>query len=231
MATALYIDGRYEVLHPTWHSEDSEWKGQRVIAMLRRNQLEPHTVCEIGCGAGGILRMLQRSLSSDCDFTGYEISPQAYARCAAHANKSLQFVLGDFLQQPRLDLDLLLCMDVVEHVQDYLGFLKQVRERGHRKLFHVPLDLSLQGLLREVPEAVRKSAGHLHYFTRKLFFEALKETGYKIIDWSYTPAAVDLPARSFAMACAKWPRKAMFAFSPELAVRMLGGYSLLVLAE
>jgi SAM-dependent methyltransferase len=231
MVTSLYIDGRYEALHPTWHSEDSEWKAHQVIAMLRRNRIEPRTVCEIGCGAGGILSVLQMNLRLPCTLTGYEISPQAYARCASHANETLRFVLGDFLAQPAADHDVLLCMDVVEHVQDYLGFLKQIRTRGHRKLFHVPLDLSLQGLLREVPEAVRRSAGHLHYFTRRLFFEALEETGYAILDWRYTPAAVDLPARSFAMACAKWPRKAMFAVAPELAVRVLGGYSLLVLAE
>ena len=66
MATSLYIDGRYESLHPTWHAEDSEWKGRQVIAMLRRNHLEPRTVCEVGCGAGGILRMLQRNLPSEC---------------------------------------------------------------------------------------------------------------------------------------------------------------------
>jgi SAM-dependent methyltransferase len=231
MATSLYIDGNYEALHPTWHAEDSEWKGRQVIAMLRRNRIEPRTVCEIGCGAGGILSMLQRNLPLPCNLTGYEISPQAYARCASHANGTLRFVLGDFLEQPHSDLDLLVCMDVVEHVQDYLGFLKHVRERSHRKLFHVPLDLSMQSILREVPEAVRKSAGHLHYFTRKLFFDALEETSYKVLDWRYTPAAVDLPARSFAMACAKWPRKSMFALSPEPAVRILGGYSLLVLAE
>jgi SAM-dependent methyltransferase len=231
MATSLYIDGRYETLHPTWHAEDSDWKGRQVIAMLHRNQMEPGTVCEIGCGVGGILRMLQQNLSPRCQFTGYEISPQAHARCATYANESLCFVLGDFLKQPACKADLLLCMDVVEHVQDYLGFLEQIKERGHHKLIHVPLDLSLQGLLREVPEAVRKSAGHLHYFTRRLFFGALQETGHKILDWCYTPAAIDLPSRSFAMACAKWPRKIMFALSPELAVRMLGGYSLLVLTE
>jgi SAM-dependent methyltransferase len=231
MATSLYIDGRYEVLHPTWHAEDSEWKGTQVIAMLSRNRIDPRTVCEIGCGAGGILRMLQRHLSPDCQFTGYEISPQAHARCAEHGNQSLRFILGNLLEQPPSGLDLLLCMDVVEHVQDYLAFLKQVKQHGHQKLFHVPLDLSVQGILREVPEAVRSSAGHLHYFTRKLFFEALQETGYKVLDWNYTPAAIDLPARSLAMACAKWPRKTLFALSPELAVRILGGYSLLVLAE
>ena len=231
MATSLYIDGRYESLHPTWHAEDSEWKGRQVIAMLRRNHLEPRTVCEVGCGAGGILRMLQRNLPSECILLGYEISPQAHARCATHANQSLRFVLGDFLDQPADELDLLLCMDVVEHVPDYLGFLKRIKERGNRKLFHVPLDLSMQAILREVPEAVRRSAGHLHYFTRKLFFAALHEAGYEVLDWIYTPAAVDLAPRSLAMACAKLPRKAMFALSPEIAVRLLGGYSLLVLTK
>ena len=190
----------------------------------------PRTVCDVGCGAGGILRTLKNQLSSECNFVGYEISPQAYARCGAQANH-LHFFLGDFLEQKPSENDLLLCMDVIEHVPDYLGFLRQLKERGRYKMFHVPLDLSLQSLLREIPEAVRKSAGHLHYFTRKLVFAALEETGYSVLDWRYTPAAVDLPARSAAMALARWPRKAMFALNAELAVRTLGGYSLLVLAE
>jgi SAM-dependent methyltransferase len=231
MATSLYIDGRYEALHPTWHAEDSAWKARYVLEMLRLNKLEPATVSEIGCGAGGILRELQAQLPSTCNFVGYEISPQAFTRCVKHANPRLRFVYGDFLLQPARNIDLLLCMDVVEHVEDYLGFLRQIRGRAPYKLFHVPMDLSLQGLLRGVPEAVRKSAGHLHYFTRKLFFDALRETGYQVMNWTYTPAATDFPSRSVAMACAKYPRKALFAISPETASRVLGGFSLLVLAK
>jgi SAM-dependent methyltransferase len=231
MATSLYIDGRYEALHPTWHAEDSAWKAQQVLEMLQQNGLQPASISEIGCGAGGILRALQTDLPSNCNLVGYEISPQAYARCAKHVNNGLRFVFGDFLAQPPSSLDVLLCMDVVEHVEDYLGFLKRIRGSAKYKVFHVPMDLSLQGILRGVPEAVRKSAGHLHYFTRKLFLDALHETGYQVVDWAYTPAATDLPARSFAMACAKWPRKMMFAVAPEVASRVLGGFSLLVLAK
>src|ERR1700761_2523444 len=127
MATSLYIDGRYEALHPTWHAEDSEWKGRQVLAMLRRNRIEPRSVCEVGCGAGGILRMLRRNLSPECNLVGYEISPQAHARCEVHTDESLRFVLGDFLEQSSECADVLLCMDVVEHVPDYLGFLKQIK--------------------------------------------------------------------------------------------------------
>jgi SAM-dependent methyltransferase len=231
MATSLYIDGRYEALHPTWHSEDSAWKAQHVAEMLRLNRIAPATVCEIGCGAGGILQALQAQSPSNCNFIGYEISPQAYARCARHANDKLNFVYGDFLEEPPPNVDVLLCMDVVEHIEDYLGFLRRIRGSAQYKLFHVPLDLSLQGILRGVPEAVRKSAGHLHYFTRKLFLNALRETGYQVVNWTYTGAAVDLPARSVAMACARYPRKLMFAVAPETTSLVLGGFSLLVLAK
>jgi cyclopropane fatty-acyl-phospholipid synthase-like methyltransferase len=231
MATSLYIDGRYDALHPTWHAEDSAWKAQHVLAMMLHNGLQPAKVCEIGCGAGGILRSLQGELPANCDFVGYEISPQAYARCAKHANKHLHFVLGDYFAHAPQDTDVLLCMDVIEHVDDYLGFLKKIRGSARHKMFHVPMDLSAQGIIRGVPEAVRKSAGHLHYFTRQLFLNALEETGYTIEDWTYTPAATALPARSLAMACAKWPRKMMFAVAPEVTSRILGGFSLLVLAK
>jgi len=231
MATSFYTDGRYEALHPNWHEEDSAWKARQVLELLRFNGISPASVCEVGCGAGGILETLQGNLPPTCNFVGYEVSPQAFARCAKRANRRLQFVLGDFIGQGPSSIDVLLCMDVVEHVEDYLGFLKSIRGRARHKVFHVPLDLSLQGILRGVPEAVRESAGHLHYFTRKLFLNALHETGYQIEDWTYTPAATDLPARSVAMACAKWPRKLMFAASPEVASRVLGGFSLLVLAK
>jgi hypothetical protein len=231
MATSLYIDGSYEALHPTWHAEDSAWKAQRVLEMLRLNKIQPATICEIGCGAGGILHAVQAQLPSHCNLIGYEISPQAYALSAKHANERLKFVCGDFLQQAPPNLDVLLCMDVVEHVEDYLGFLRQIRGTAQYKLFHVPLDLSLQGILRGVPEAVRKSAGHLHYFTRKLFLNALRETGYQVMNWTYTGAATDLPARSVAMACAKYPRKLLFSLAQETTSRVLGGFSLLVLAK
>jgi cyclopropane fatty-acyl-phospholipid synthase-like methyltransferase len=231
MATSLYIDGRYDALHPTWHAEDSAWKAQHVLEMMLHNGLQPAKVCEIGCGAGGILRSLQGELAPSCEFVGYEISPQAYARCVQHANKRLRFVLGNYFAHTPQDTDVMLCMDVVEHVDDYLGFLKRIRGSARHKMFHVPMDLSAQGIIRGVPEAVRKSAGHLHYFTRKLFLDALEETGYTVEDWAYTPAATALPSRSIAMACAKWPRKMMFAMAPEITSRVLGGFSLLVLAK
>lgn len=231
MASALYTTGEYLALHPTWHVEDSAWKAAQILRILQRNHLQPKKVCEIGCGAGGILAELQASLGIRCELRGYEVSPQAYALCQERANQNLQFVLGDYFNDPADDADVMLVMDVVEHIEDYLGFLKKLRNRAQFTLLHVPLDLSLQSILRRVPEKVRRSAGHLHYFTKDLFLDAMRDCGYDIVDWSYTGAAVETPSRSLVMTLAKWPRKAMFRLNPDLATLTLGGYSLLVLAR
>ena len=232
VTSELYTDGRYLELHPTWHSEDSKWKAMQVERMLLKNDLRPASVTEVGCGAGGILAELQGSLGGACRLRGFEISPQAYELAQTRGNRNLEFILGDYLAFGNTErVDLILAMDVVEHIPDYMGFLEGLVGRAELLIFHVPLDLSLQSVARRTPEKVRKSAGHLHYFTKDLFLMAIEDAGYQVLDWSYTGAAIDMPASSFAMAVAKGPRRALYAISPDLAARVLGGFSLLVLAK
>lgn len=54
------------------------------------NKIAPSTMCEIGCGAGEILNCLSNEYADNVIFSGYEISPQAFAICK---NKSC-FSLG-----------------------------------------------------------------------------------------------------------------------------------------
>jgi hypothetical protein len=58
----------------------------------------------------------------------------------------------------------------------------------------------------------------------------LEDSGYRIIDWVYTAAGVDLPKSPMAT-FARLPRKALSFINQDLAVRVLGGYSLLVLTD
>jgi ubiquinone/menaquinone biosynthesis C-methylase UbiE len=73
---ALYVEGEYLAKNPGWHVEESAWKARQVVRALRRNDVAPKTICDVGCGAGEVLRQLQASLDSDCRFWGYDISPQ-----------------------------------------------------------------------------------------------------------------------------------------------------------
>jgi hypothetical protein len=228
----LYKDGRYLELNPTWHAEDSPWKAKQIFDMIRRNNLQPNSICEVGCGAGEILSQLHLLLSGLTSFTGYEVSPQAFQLCEEKEKEGLRFHLGDLLAQDEAYFDVVLAIDVFEHVEDYFGFLRRLRNKGQFKIFHIPLDLSVQAVLRASPILTqRQSVGHLHYFTKETALAALADTGYEILDHFYTSHCIDLPARSFKNSLAKVPRKIAFQLHQDLAVRILGGFSMMVLTQ
>jgi hypothetical protein len=224
-----YLSGEYARRHPTYHAEDSAWKVKHILAMIRRHDLHPISICEVGCGAGENLRQLQRSLPDEVCFEGYEISPQAYALCRERENARLRFHCADFVDTPTAPFDLLLCIDVLEHIEDYMGFLRALRPRATHKIFHIPLDMSVQSVLRCHPILEsRRRLGHLHYFMKETALAALADTGYTVIEWTYTPVGVT--ATRFKARLARLPRRLMSLVHRGLAVRLLGGHSLLVLA-
>ncbi len=229
-AANAYLGEEYARRNPTYHVEDSSWKARHILSMIRRHDLEPQTICEIGCGAGEILRQLQMSLSDGTRLEGYEISPRAIALCRQRENERLRFHCEDFTATSTPTFDLLLCIDVFEHVEDYIGFLRALRERATHKIFHIPLDLSVQSVLRSRPILEgRRQFGHLHYFTRETALAALWDTDYDVIEWTYTP--VSEVATRFKARVARLPRRLMSLVNRDLAVRLLGGHSLLVLAR
>jgi hypothetical protein len=231
MAESIYQSGEYVEKNPTYHVEDSPWKAQQILKMMRKHQLEARTICEIGCGAGEILSQLQAHLPEATEFYGYEISPQGFALCAERANERLRFYSEDLLASGAGPFDLLLCIDVFEHVEDYLGFLRRLRGKARHHIFHIPLDMSAQAVLRAGPVMLERTlVGHLHYFMRETALATLRDTGYEVVDWFYTPGALHNP-RSLKARLASWPRKICSLIHQDLTVRLLGGYSLMVLTE
>jgi hypothetical protein len=55
--------------------------------------------------------------------------------------------------------------------------------------------------------------------------------GYTIIDHFYTAGMVEIPGKSFRTKLLNWPRRLLFRINPDFAARLLGGYSLMVLAK
>lgn len=229
MDTTIYSDGTYFRNNPDWHADDSAWKARHVAGILERNGLRPASVCEIGCGAGEVLRSLAAELPGANRFVGYDISPDAYRLCAPKGGGNMEFRLGNLLEEP-VEFDLVMAIDVFEHVEDYFEFLRRLRTKGRHKVFHIPLDLSALALLRREPARMRQSVGHIHYFDKDTALAALRDTGYTVLDWQYTSGRTELPNLGWKSRLMKAPRKAMYAVNADLAVRTLGGYSLLVLA-
>ncbi len=128
--------------------------------------------------------------------------------------------------------DVLLMIDVFEHVSDPFSFLEESHAHARKFVFHIPLDLSATGVARKTPLLnVRRSVGHLNYYTKDLALETLTDGGYKIIDWRYTEASLNSPNRTLKTKLASLPRKLFYAINKDFGVRLLDGETLLVLAE
>lgn len=200
--------------------------------MLERNNLKPRSIVEIGCGAGEILNQLFKQMPADTILAGYEISPDAFELCLQRQQERLTFFQENLLSKDA-HYDLLLMMDVFEHVDDYIGFIKASAQKATCKIYHIPLDISVSSVLRNVLSRVRKEVGHLHYFTKDTAIATIEYTGQTVIDSFYTAGAIELNNRShtWKTRLLNFPRKILFKFWPDMAVKLMGGYSLLVLAK
>lgn len=232
MSVNMYSSGEYLAKNPTWHVEDSPWKADKIYEILHRNKIVPNSVCEVGCGAGEILKQLQDKYGEACEFWGYDISPQAIDMARPRANDKLHFELKDFLTEDDLFFDVILLIDLIEHLEDYYGFLRKLKSKSQYKVLHIPLDLSAQSVLRKnrIMKG-RLSTGHIHYFTKETALQSLVDAGYEIIDSFYTASAVELKVKSNLASLAKIPRSLLYSLAPDLASRALGGFDLMVLVK
>jgi SAM-dependent methyltransferase len=221
----IYSDGTYLARNQTWHLEDSGWKAEQISQILAKHRIKAATIAEVGCGAGGIIAALSARMP-ETKFVGYEVSPQAFELCQDKASKTVSFRLENIGDSSAL-FDCLLCIDVFEHVEDYIGFLRMLRGKATHKVFHIPLDLSALSVLRSWIINARNDLGHLHYFTRESALATLNDAGYAIVDSYYTRPFDGLPSKTWKERVLKPARKLAMAMSPELMVRLLGGCSYL----
>ena len=227
----IYEDGTYLKNNPTWHQEDSPLKADWVKKIIYNNSLKIESLAEIGCGSGEILKSLSKTLDNNINYFGYEISPQAFDVCKKKENDKLNFFLKDLLNENKF-FDVLLIIDVIEHIENYFDFLKKAKSKAKFKIFHIPLDLSVLNIIRDLPiKLKRKNVGHIHYFTKEIALDTLKLNGYKILDFFYTNTSAESPNASWKSKLLKIPRKLLFYINKDIAVKLLGGYSLMVLTE
>lgn len=225
----IYSDGRYLAHNPDWHQEDSSYKAGLVQRILDRNSLRPSAIADIGCGAGRVAELLARSLGR-AQVVGFDISPDASKFWEGRQSDNLRFVLGDYSASGER-FDVALCLDVFEHVPDYLGFLSAIRKKSDYVIFNIPLDMCVIKLITSGIRRAREEVGHLHYFNEYTALSTIRQAGYMIEDaFLATPVFSTLP-RNILQGMMAFPRIAVGLISAGAAATLLGGYSLVVLAK
>lgn len=228
---SIYDNGYYLKKNLDWHISDSPWKANHIDKIIYQNNLIFRSICEVGCGAGEILRQLsQKKNYRSVKFSGYEISKDAFRLCQKLESESINFFNDDLLKVNK-SFDILLCIDVFEHIKNYMDFILSIRNKAEYKIFHIPLDLSINSLINGSLVHARNSVGHLHYFTADTAIETLKDCNYKIIDQTFTPSFSAAKIKSLKTKLANVPRHILYKISPKLTSTLLGGVSLMVLAK
>lgn len=234
MAFEQYETGEYLEKNPSWGAEDSPFKANQVVAMLRDHPIDLKRVAEVGCGAGEILRQLHDRLGDGVDYVGLDVSPQAIELAHPRTTSRVSFRVGDIRDEPDGSFDLVLVMDVIEHVQDYFDLLETVKGKTQYTILHIPLDLSALSVLRPHSlVASHNTLGHVHFFVKETALMALADLGFEVVDWRYTTVfdMTHRPPGSRKLRLLNSARRAVASVSPDLSAGLLGGYSLLVLAR
>ncbi len=221
----------YFKLKSDWDVGDSAWKAKFAYDLLVKNNIYPESIVEVGCGVGEVLLNIEKNFEdSSIKYSGYDIAIDAINIAKSKETENVKYYRDDLTKLDSF-FDVLLMVDVFEHVPDYIGFIEKCAKRAKYKVYHIPLDIHISSLLRGKMIDARNEVGHLHYYTKETALATLVDTEQKIIDYCYTDGTMQTPKKSFKMKLANLARTAMYSVAPDLTVKLFGGYSLMVLTE
>lgn len=173
--------------------EESHWwhvGRRRIIAsfvklICEEVQDRRARILDVGCGTGANLLML----SEFGDAEGVDVSPDAIKFC--HERGLANVKLGEAESLPYADgnFDLVTALDVVEHIDDDVGGLREMRRvlrKGGRVLLFVPTFMFLWGVQDDVSH-------HRRRYRMKELVQALTLAGFEVQRTTYANITFFLP--------------------------------------
>ena len=184
----------YEILK---QAEESWWYRGRTAAVqahLRKINIPTGEVLDIGAGFGAMHPLL----SKYGPVTAYEIQSDCLEACRKRGYAN---VIGhqDELFSPKVPYTLIGAFDVIEHIEDDLGFLIKIRKAMSDQAYLVATVPAFQFLWSQFD--VKNH--HFRRYTKSSFSDLLKNSGFEILRISYWNSLLFFPAavmRLFGMA-------------------------------
>jgi SAM-dependent methyltransferase len=177
----------YSIMHRV---EETHWwfVGRRKIieSFLKRicielkskgRAREPLNILDVGCGTGANLEMLAQFGNAE----GVDVSVEALDFCRARGLQQVKLGVAEALPYAANSLDLVTALDVVEHLDDDVAGLREMRRvlrpEGRAVLF-VPAFMFLWGVQDDI-------SNHRRRYTMAGLREAVRKAGFDIERASY----------------------------------------------
>lgn len=174
----IYNNKVYLINNPDWHAEDAPQKAAVIYSILKQNTISFSTVCEVGCGGGEVLIQLDKLVKDKgVTYFGFDISKDALAIASKKQTSSIKFELKDLAASPdSTKYDVLLIIDILEHLKDYFSFLEALSKKAKYTVFHIPLDMFVWSLFKEKMLIESKErVGHIHNFSEEFILSILND--------------------------------------------------------
>ena len=142
-------------------------------------------ILDVGCGTGANLELLSEFGEAE----GVDVAPEALAFCQQRGLESVRLGEAEKLPYPDCSFDLVTGLDVVEHLDDDLGGLREMRRilrPGGRALVFVPAFMFLWGVQDDV-------SNHRRRYTLPQLKQRLVEAGFEIERATYANITFFLP--------------------------------------
>ena len=201
------------------------WRHQVLLRQLCRANRSIRNGLEIGCGHGVVREMLERDLAIPID--GCDLNEHAMQMASKGEGRLLVYDIFDEDASLLNAYDMILLMDVIEHIDDDLGFLNTALK--HLKadgivVINVPAHMPLYSKYDEV-------AGHKRRYNTadmKELFRAARVEPISLVQWGFSLISL-LLARKAVLSFVSRERTIRTGFAPpnSLVRRILGALQLI----
>ena len=143
------------------------------------------TILDVGCGTGANLELLSQFGKAQ----GVDVSPDALAFCRQRGIEQVQLGTAEKLPYEDETFDLVTGLDVVEHLDDDVAGLKEMRRvlrPGGRALLFVPAFMFLWGVQDDISH-------HRRRYTSEDIKQVVREAGLEVESVTYANFTFFLP--------------------------------------